>query len=61
MKDNAFIYYEVLRCSEETRKVTDPECATEDAINEWTQHKSIGMRVINNKINFESFVSTSYR
>ena len=51
----AYMIYDVYRCSNETKVEGDPECAEDHAIRKWLQHKKLFMRVLNTKINFESF------
>lgn len=51
---HAYITYDVLRCTHETKAPDDPECADEAAIDEWLKHKKIFVRFLNDKINFMS-------
>jgi len=41
LKDHAYVIYEVLTCSNETKEEGDPECASEDEIEEWLATKLI--------------------
>jgi len=34
-KEHAYVIYEIHKCSEKTRKNTDPECETMENINNW--------------------------
>ena len=42
--DHSYIIYDVKRCINEASK--DVECASNDEIDEWLQHKNILLRVI---------------
>jgi len=53
-KDHAYVIFEIHKCSNETRKEGDPECAEMSEINEWLTTKSLQFRMINNKIDFNN-------
>ena len=38
-KSHAYIFYDVVRCTNATRTDEDPECADEAAIDKWTKYK----------------------
>ena len=40
-RDHATIIYEFSQCREETRTSSDPECASQEEIDEWLKYKKI--------------------
>ena len=62
--------YEILRCHDDIRNTTlvdescdpnaeecetvDPQCASEEEIDEWIERKKTNFRIVNNKIHFGS-------
>ena len=52
MEEHAYVVYEVLKCTNETREEEDPECASEEEINAWIDTKLIQIKVIDTKIDF---------
>ena len=54
-EDHAFIIYEVSKCTEDTRQDDDPECAPMNEINEWLSTKILHLKIIDGKIDFDSF------
>jgi len=40
-KDHSYVIFEINKCSDDTRKEDDPECAEMDEINEWLRTKAV--------------------
>mmetsp|Transcript_41931 Transcript_41931/g.64189 ORF Transcript_41931/g.64189 Transcript_41931/m.64189 type:complete len:115 (-) Transcript_41931:730-1074(-) len=60
-EDHKYFIFEVMRCSEETKVPGDPDCATPDAIDAWLDQKFLTFKVINKKIDFNSFEEVATR
>lgn len=50
-----------MRCTEETRIQGDPECASEEDIDAWFGVKVATIKIINTKIDFNSFEDIATR
>ena len=51
-KEHAYVVFEVLKCSNDTREEDDPLCEEPDKITEWIETKLIQIKVIDYKIDF---------
>jgi len=60
-KDHAYIIYEIKRCEEDTKEAGDPDCADPDDIDAWLANKFATFKVINTKIDFNSFETVATR
>ena len=49
------------KCSDATRGENDPECADMNEINEWLKTKALQIRVVDNKIDFDSYEDYAIR
>ena len=59
--EHAYVIIEVHVCNNGTKKEDDPECATEDEIEEWIATKQIQLKVIDNKIDFTNLDNYAVR
>ena len=53
--EHAYIIYEIKRCEPETMYPGDPDCASPEDIDKWLANKFATFKVINTKIDFNSF------
>ena len=52
LRDTSYVIYEIHKCNDATRLPDDPECASDEEIDEWLADKKAGFRFISQKIDF---------
>jgi len=60
-KEHAYFVYDIRKCTDEVREASDPECAEPEAIDAWLSTKFATFKVINTKIDFNSFENIATR
>ena len=61
LEEYSYVVFEVSNCNNDTRGENDPECATPEEINEWISTKQIQIRIVDNKIDFDSYSKNAVR
>ncbi len=53
--DHSIMRFEVEKCSEASRIEGDPECSSDEEIEDWLHNKKLKMKFIDQKIMFSNF------
>ena len=53
--------YEILKCQDDLKEDDDPACADISDINDWLSTKQLHLKVVDNKIDFNSYEEMAVR